>query len=215
MIRVYANQYPKEVAGMVLVDSTHEDTVLIMNGKLKRMRELSGGRTLPPIRTNISATEKELSAEEKQNILNQMGTPKIGSPYNRLPAEMQALRLWVLTQPRHYTADDNDYMGEEFAELYAARQKQEYPLGDAPLVVLLQKPEKPGAPPPGISADEWERFNDEKRRQKMEFTKLSRNSKLIVAENSGHHIQLDEPAVVANAIQQVVEAVRRGEKLLP
>jgi len=216
LIRVYANQYPKELAGMVLVDSTHEDTVLIMNGKLKRMRELSQGRNLPPIRTTISSAEKELSAEEEQGVedsLKQMGAPQIGSPYNRLPAELQAARLWVLTQPRHYTADSYDYMGEEFAELYAARQKQEYPLGDAPLVVLLQKPGKSGDPPPGISADEWERFNDEKRRQKVEFTKLSRNSKLIVAENSGHHIHLDEPAVVTNAIRQVIEASRRGEKL--
>jgi pimeloyl-ACP methyl ester carboxylesterase len=215
LIRVYANQYPKEVAGMVLVDSTHEDTELMMNGKFQRMRELSQGRILPPIRTTISAAEKELPADEKQNILKRMGTPKIGSPYNRLPAELQAVRLWVLTQPRHYTADDYDYLGEEFAELYAARQKQEHPLGDAPLVALLPKLGKPGAPPPGISADEWNRFNDEKRRQKVEYTKLSRNSKLIVAEKSGHHIQLDEPAVVANAIQQVVDAVRRGAKLLP
>src|SRR5262249_57792865 len=142
-----------------------------------------------------------------------MGAPTIGSPYNRCPEEQQPARLWVLTQPRHSTADSYDYMGEEFAELYAARQKQECPLGDAPLVVLLQKPGKPDAPPPGTSADEWERFNDEKRRQKMEFTKLSRNSKLIVAENSGHHIHLDEPAVVTNAIRQVVEAARPGEKM--
>jgi pimeloyl-ACP methyl ester carboxylesterase len=214
LIRVYANQYPKEVAGMILVDSTHEDTVFMMNGKLKRMRELSQGRTLPPIRTTISAAEKELPAEEKQNILKKMGTPKIGSPYNRLPAELQAMRLWVLTQPRHYTADGYDYMGEEFAELYAARQKQEYPLGNAPLVALLPKSGKPAAPP-GISTDEWEQFNDEKRRQKVEFTKLSHNSKLMVAENSGHHIHLDEPEVVINAIRQVIDAARRGAKLQP
>ena len=42
---------------------------------------------------------------------------------------------------------------------------------------------------------------------------LSRNSKQIVASNSGHHIQLDEPEVVTGAIQQVVEEVRRGAKL--
>ena len=29
IVRVYATRYPKEVAGMVLVDSSHEDTVHI------------------------------------------------------------------------------------------------------------------------------------------------------------------------------------------
>lgn len=217
IIRVFASQYSKDVAGMVLVDSTHEDAELMLNGKFQRMRELSKGRPLPPIRTTISAAEKDVSAEEKQQIevfLKQTGAPKISAPYNRLPAEIQAMRLWALTQPRYYTAIDYPYLNEEFAEIYAARQKQEYPLGDAALAVLLTKPGI-GAAPPGIPADEWKRVNEEKRRQKVEFTKLSRNSKLIVAENSGHHIQLDEPAVVANAIQQVVDAAQRGAKLLP
>ncbi len=217
MIRVFASQYPKEVAGMILVDSTHEDAELMLNGKFQRMRELSQGRPLPPIRTTISAAEKEVSAEEKQQVeifLKQTGVPKIGAPYNRLPAKIQAMRLWALAQPRYYTAMDYPYLHEEFAEIYAARQKQEYPLGATPLVVLLPKPGI-GDPPHGISADEWRRVNEEKRRQKVEFTKLSRNSRLIVAENSGHHIQLDEPEVVINAIQQVVDAVQRGAKLLP
>jgi pimeloyl-ACP methyl ester carboxylesterase len=217
LIRVYASQYPKEVAGMVLVDSTHEDTELMMNGKFQRMRELSQGRPLPAIRTTISADEKELSEEEKReidNFLKQMGPPKISAPYNRLPAEIQAARLWALSQPRHYAADDAPYLSEELAEIYAARQKQEYPLGAAPLAVLLPKPDV-GNPPPGVAADEWRRVNEEKRRQKEEFANLSRNSKLIVAENSGHHIHLDEPEVVINAIRQVIEAARRGAKLLP
>ena len=66
LVRVYASAYPQEVAGMVLVDSAHEDTALLMNGNPRRMRELSQGRTIPPVRTTISAAEKELSAEEKK-----------------------------------------------------------------------------------------------------------------------------------------------------
>jgi len=217
LVRVYASAYHQEVVGMVLVDSTHEDTVLLMNSKPRRMRELSQGRTIPPVRTTISAAEKELSAEEKQQVennLKEMGAPKIGAPYNRLPTESQAARLWALAQPRHYTADSYSYFAEEFAAVYAARQQQEYPLGDAPLAVLLQKPGYDD-PPPGVSAEEWKQINEEKRQQKVELTKLSRNSKLIVAENSGHHIHLDEPAVVTGAIRQVAEAAQRHTKLLP
>src|SRR5436190_247465 len=36
--RMYAHEYPKEVAGMVLVDSTHEDEYLWINGKIVRPR---------------------------------------------------------------------------------------------------------------------------------------------------------------------------------
>jgi hypothetical protein len=124
------------------------------------------------------------------------------------------LRLWGLTQPHHYIADSYPYLSEELAEIYAARRKQEYPLGDIPLAVLIKKPGY-GDPPRGIAAEEWKQVNEESRRQKIEFTKLSRNSKLIVAEKSGHHIQLDEPAVVTSAIQQVIDAAQRGAKLLP
>src|SRR5262245_50984185 len=51
LVRVYAERYPAEVAGMVLVDATHEDTVLMMNGKLVRMRKLATGKPVPDVKT--------------------------------------------------------------------------------------------------------------------------------------------------------------------
>jgi hypothetical protein len=157
--------------------------------------ELSEGRALPRVRTSIPAAEKELSAAERQeaeSFLKLIGPPRIGRPYNQLPAELQAARLWVLAQPKHDTAD-GFYMGEEFADLYAARQKREYPLRDIPLAVLLPTLEA-GSTPPGISAAEWTRFNDEKRQQKLDFVKLSRNSKLIVAATPGCVLNRARPA---------------------
>ena len=148
-----------DVAGFTLTQTAYAP-----NLKLPRRRcELAQGRTIPPIRTTIAAREKELSAEERQQVennLKQMGAPKIRAPYHRLPAELQAARLWVLAQPRHYTADSYPFFEEEFAAVYAARQKQEYPLGAAPLAVLLQKPGY-GDPPPGVSAEEWKQINEE------------------------------------------------------
>jgi pimeloyl-ACP methyl ester carboxylesterase len=43
---------------------------------------------------------------------------------------------------------------------------------------------------------------------------LSSRSRHIVAHESGHHIQLDQPDVVIDAIRQVVEAVRSGDQPL-
>jgi pimeloyl-ACP methyl ester carboxylesterase len=44
---------------------------------------------------------------------------------------------------------------------------------------------------------------------------LSRNSQLVVAENSGHEIHMDQPELVVSAIRAVIEAVRRGTALKP
>src|SRR5262249_48370310 len=90
--RTYAAQYRNEVAGMVLFDSTHEDTKINLNGKIQRVRELSQNRVVPPIQTSISATDKTLSAKERQGIegfLKQIGPPKIEPPFNQLPPEIQ------------------------------------------------------------------------------------------------------------------------------
>lgn len=214
--RVYAEQYPDEVLGIVLVDSTHEDTTLMYQGKLVRVREGAKGIAVPNVQTMQSSPPKPPTAEDiKQFEFNQkmFGAPKTEPPFDKLSASTQAMRLWFRSQPPRAAAG-SDFWAEELQAMYVARAKTPYQLGDKPLVVLLAKPDA-GNPPPGISADEWKRINEEKRQQKVGLANLSRNSKLIVAESSGHHIQLDEPRVVADAIRLVVDAVRRRSKLAP
>ena len=162
----------------------------------------------------IPATDKELSGEQRQKIeefMKMIGPPKIDPPYTKLPPEAQKQRLWARSQPKHFAADDDPYWGEEFAEIYTARQKQEHPLGDIPLVVLVGGKEDKS--PPGFSAAEWTKLNEEKRQQKIGSASLSRNGKVVVDPQSGHHIQLDNPELVIRSIREVVEAARRGTRL--
>ncbi|MBI3653814.1 MAG: alpha/beta hydrolase [Acidobacteria bacterium] len=214
--RVYAAQYPKEVVGMVLVDATHEDTTLMYQGKLVRVRESATGKPIPPVQTMQSSPPQPPTAEDlEQFAFNQkvFGKPKTEAPFDKLPASIQAMRLWFRSQPPNAAAEA-DFWAEELQEMYLARAKTPYQLGNIPLVVLVTKPVA-GNPPPGIATDEWQRINQEKRQQKMALTNLSHNSKLMVAQKSGHHIQLDEPQLVTKAIRQTVEAVRQHKKLLP
>jgi pimeloyl-ACP methyl ester carboxylesterase len=212
LVRTFAGQYPKEVAGMVLVDGTHEDTQLNINGKIQRMRELSQGRAIPPIQTTISAADKTLPSEERQQIedfLKQYGSPRIEPPFNRLPPNVQQVRLWALAQPQHYTADNDPYWGEEFAEMYAARKTHEYPLGDLPLIVLTRgKSEYP-------DTEDGRQLEEDRKRLQADLLNLSRNSKQIIAKTSGHHIQLDDPELVIEAIRQVVDSAQHHTKLAP
>jgi len=207
--RVYTAQYPREVAGMVLVDSTHEDTTLGFQGKLVHLRDIAKAEPVPTVQTMKSSPPKPVTKEQVDQFESTLKSspPRISAPFDKLPISIQEMRLWFLSQPPRAASVGQDFLAEEFRDIYEARAKTPYPLGNLPLVVLLQK--LGYEPPPGVDPEEWKRVSDEKRRQKIEFTNLSHNSKLIVAENSGHHIQLDEPQVVIDAIRLVVESSRQ------
>ena len=214
LTRVYAQAYPAEVAGIVLIDSTHEDTTLFMQGKPVRMREIARDVTIPAVQTMKTSPPKPATQEELdefQNRSKKSGPPKVRTPFDKLPASSQAMRVWALSQPPRASGSEG-FFAEELKEMYLARAKQPFPLADKPLIVLLPKFQY-GNPPGGLSVEEWKRISDEKRQQKLEFTNLSRNSKLTIAENSGHHIQLDEPQIVIDSIRMVVDAAKRHTKL--
>ena len=45
------------------------------------------------------------------------------------------------------------------------------------------------------------------------MTNLSRNSKQVVVNESDHHIHIEQPGVVVDAIKEVIEAINKKEKL--
>ncbi|HEX8723140.1 MAG TPA: alpha/beta hydrolase [Pyrinomonadaceae bacterium] len=214
--RVYAERYPRETAALVLVDPTHEDTVLMYQGKFVRVRDGARGRLVPAPQTVRNSPPRPASKEDVEQFeFNRkvFGAPKIEPPFDKLPARARAARLWFLSRPPRSAAGE-DFWAEELQAMYEARAKSPRPLGDTPLVVLLPGPEH-GDPPQGISADEWRSVNEEKRRQKEGLTDLSRNSRLVVSAKSGHHIQLEEPRAVVGAVRLAVTAARRGTGLPP
>jgi pimeloyl-ACP methyl ester carboxylesterase len=97
-----------------------------------------------------------------------------------------------------YAANDNPFEGEELARMRADRAKNAQPLGDALLVVLVRgRPEEPQA------------LEDEHRREQVALAGLSRKGRYVIADRSGHHIQLDQPDLVVSAIRDVVAASRQ------
>ena len=211
--RTYAGLYPNDVAGMVLVDSTTEDTTLSYQGKIVRVRDSAKGATVPDVQTIRSSPPKPpTKADLEQMEFNRklFGAPKITPPFDKLSSDLQILRLWALNNPK-LSAKTDDYWPDELRAMHESRVREPFQLRNTPLVILVGA--RTDATPPGMSAELWKQLSDEKRKQKMELANLSRNSKLIIAQNSGHHIQLDEPAVVVDAIRHVVEAVRSGKRL--
>jgi pimeloyl-ACP methyl ester carboxylesterase len=211
--RVYAAAYPKEVAGIVLVDSTTEDTTLSYQGKLVRIRDGAKNRTVPPVQTLASSPPKPPTESDlKQIAFNKQlfGEPTINPPFDKLPASMQTLRLWALSNPKP-SAQTDDFWPEELQAMHESRAKVPTQLGNMPLVVLIGG--KSGDVPQGVTAELWKQLYEEKVKKKRDLASLSKNSKVVIADRSGHHIQLDQPELVVSAIRQVVESVRNGSKL--
>src|SRR6266850_1778083 len=197
--RLFYEKYPDEVAGIVMVECGHEDSLSFINGKLVRQRELSKGRPVPEARSEMSDADRVIAPEVMKQLeqsLEAMGKPTIDPPYNKLPVNIQQIRLWALAEPKHLLADYNPFEGEEAEAMYKKRLKKEYPLGDLPLIVLHRQ-EGGYKPATGaITPEQVKQLDAERLVHNQDLVQLSRNSAHIVATNSTHDIHLDRAELV-------------------
>ncbi len=212
MVRVFARQYPREVSGLVLVDSTSEDTVLSINGKPVRMRELAKGTPIPPVRTRMPR-----SPAPPQNGAGggQSDSAALEPPFDRLPPEARTARSWAQSLPTFGDTNGAEFelLSEEMQIMHAEREREPHPLGDRPLIVLVPQESGADAPGTGPGAVEYRHIMAEKRQQKREMVQLSTNSLYVEVPNTRHEIHIDQPQVLARAIRAVVEAARKRTHL--
>jgi pimeloyl-ACP methyl ester carboxylesterase len=188
-VRVYAGQYPDEVSGVVLVDSSHEDQKARMPAKLREWSEARQVRRLEPfipllIRLGIA----------RLVLRHQFDTVKIPQP---MKDELRYLSL----QPQFVHA----VVAESLAFDASAQQAHAAgTLGDKPLIVLtagrsLDLPEMPAAEMQAFRAV-W--VNE----LQPSLARLSTRGQRIMVEQSDHLIPLDQPQAIVSAIRQVMEA---------
>jgi formylglycine-generating enzyme required for sulfatase activity/pimeloyl-ACP methyl ester carboxylesterase len=147
-MRLFADQYREQVAGLVLVDSAHPD-------QYRR-----SAAVLPPE-----------SPDESESV--------------------RFYREWFTTATLDPTLKP---------ELFEAGS-----LGDMPLAVLTA-PNKQRAD--DVPTELNDKFNQIWVELQAELAQLSSNSTHIMAETSGHFIQHDQPDLVIDAIEDVVQQVR-------
>jgi pimeloyl-ACP methyl ester carboxylesterase len=196
--RIFAENNPKEVAGIVLVDAYSEDSQLSMEGKLVRVRLAAKQRSIPEPRTTISITDQLKPAELQgiETFMNQMGTPQIDAPYDRLPEFSKQVRLWAVRQPK-YWAQDDDYLAEISARMYAEDKPHAHPLGDTPIVVLTRDLYDYPGPNAALLVKEH-------KEQQARMARLSTKSSQVIVRESGHEIQLYAPDSVVAAIRSLI-----------
>ncbi len=182
LVRDYQRRWPEQVAGMVLVDPTHDEGLAyVIDGKPKTISLM---------------TREELQQFMRELLARPVAPPrlpeKISAPFDRLPESLQSVRLWA---EAGYAADRDPnrtpYIGEgqrqEFIGLRTQRLSQAHPLGTLPLVVLTN-----GSNP-----------------QKAELAALSEVGRVVVAEKSCHEIHVCTPGLVVEAIRDVINAARQ------
>jgi pimeloyl-ACP methyl ester carboxylesterase len=177
-VRMFALQYPAEVAGMVLVDARSEYVDM----------------HTPP--ADVQAFQQALAAQGDQyRIARRLGLARlIGaslfSPPAMPSATREAMVLFATGQPGVNTTTAE---GRERAT--ADVQLQVAPsLGNRPLIVLASEQSMAHLP-----------FWPEAQRQQAA---LSTYGSLVVVPGSGHSIHWDQPAVVIEAVRQVVTQAR-------
>jgi len=188
----------------VLVDSFSEDAQLGINGKLLRIRLLAKDRPVPAPRSTVTPEDALTPSELKaaQDFIKQViGKPSIDPPFDKLPPDAQRARLWAGVQPKLFAQGD-DYLAEISANAYAEAQSNAHPLGDVPLIVLARSRSDY---PPDVAA----LLTAEHAAQQAKFATLSTTGTEIIVPSSGHHIQLDAPDAVVDAIRSLVLRTRR------
>lgn len=185
-MRLYANTYPDEVVGLILVDACHEDQSFEENiselnifGMLKNYLCNSTfshyiGISRWYMRENLDPFFSPLISQELRNIM----IAKASS--------IKALRV-----------RDNEmlYLKESLDQL----KKSENTLSDKPLIV--------------ITAEETNKDPSWKIFQK-ELVGLSSIGKQIIAEKSSHMINVDRPEVIVSAIKEMVGLYNNSSKIV-
>lgn len=203
VVRNFAQRYPRDVAGMVLVDAAFEHMrVGIGGGRTIRLGDGATGKTPPAPRLKMERAKAGAQ-------VNPPAAPAELDPLLKaLPVEYQQLHLWAQAQPQIEAAEASQ---REWSEEYFARwlkTSQEGSLGKLPLLVLTRAegryPEGQDVPPAQMEA--------ERREGQAKLAMLSRNSRQVMIP-SGHNMNLEAPDRVAEAIRSVVDAARHHGRL--
>ena len=183
-MRLYANRYPDEVAGLVLVDSTYEE----QSSEIQELYEGITQQQIGQFRVVGALKSLGLLALRPENI-----------PDPGLPAEAlaQYRAVWATTGHIDTAIAELESMQDSLAEMRAAEVTN---LGDIPLVVLSHGDN----PVPFLSEADNQKLEQAWQAMQTELAAQSSNSKQIVAEDSGHYIQLDQPQLVIDAVREVV-----------
>lgn len=191
-VRAFAAMYPNEVSGMVLVDASHER---IFDGEHLLIAQVKMFRWLIALRPLIG--KERLRQMYRRAILSGDDRGE-ASPAKRIFETFDAMdRLdgpWFKG-----IRDEYESVLQSCEQIDLLRKNQPFP--QVPLRVLSQG---------RISTSRREQaLASRLRKLHADLASLSTDSRHIIAKNSGHLIQLDEPELVIAAVREVLRSNSR------
>ncbi len=193
-VREYTARHPDDVAGMVLIDPSHED----------RLFTMIKGEAVPIADVTAEELRSTFGAESLVPIPRR--APQTGPPFELLPPELYKTRIALDERliasfpdsvPIEVVMHSAEAERAELSRRRAERRAKTHPLGDRPLVILSR----------GIDT------NTERDASFARLASISSNSRHLVVPDAGHEIHLFQPAVVIQAIQDVADAARNKTRL--
>ncbi len=200
IVRLIAADHPADVAGMVLVDAGTPLGLTNLNGKVGTTLSFSQGRTIPAPREAVTTADQltEAGIARIRGAVARSGMrPAIEPPFDKLPPEARRWRLWALDQPQRFVAMNSEFIGEEAERIQAENNRSPQPLAEMPLVVLSRDTTVEKAATPNLVG------------LQQGVARLSRLGDARVVPGAGHHIHVDRPEAVIEAIRQVVDQARK------
>jgi len=203
-VRKYAEQFPDEVEGMVLVDASNEHQKSKLPPEFLKLDE------------GNNRFFRAMSWVSRFGLLRFIGlfiNPQSMAPayIKKLPKDVRTAYLTMMSHPSYFTTT----LAEKAAFYKSVEEKDDKQaladLGDMPLIVLTAET----TIDPSLLAMQKipENLSEEWVHQvwmglQDELAALSTNSTHVVATGSGHGIQLDRPDLVIEAIRKLVEATK-------
>jgi pimeloyl-ACP methyl ester carboxylesterase len=179
LARAYYRAHPEMVRGLALIDSPHPDMMVMpVNGQPKKMYDLT--------EADIEALA-EIGRKRNQQT---PPDPKIEPPFDRLPAELHASHLWAMKRWMENSRTFDPAVVLKTQAEFSKRLKDQRL--EVPTIVITR----------AKSADQAEPWVD----SQQKLAAMATNGKLIRAVGSGHDIQLEQPALIAAAIRDLLAA---------
>lgn len=193
--RQFAACYPDDVAGLVMVDSAHEQQAKRFPERLVKMFE--GMRSMVAVmklvgRSGIFALIPKLVPIDDLSKLPKQTADTI----------------------RGVVASSKSHIETTIAETLSVIKVETQPvptLGDLPMIVISHGRLDTNAVPPSLGVEVRDAYERVWHEFQVEIAGLSRRGRRIVAERSGHNVIFDQPEIVIESILELVGSTSQIE----
>lgn len=190
-VREFYKHHPQEIVGMVFVDSSHEQQA----------------NRLPP--SEGTATYDNMI--NACRFLQPLGVVRISGVFNQLLDQFdldEATKKGMLASiNKSHTCSAMYWETQSFSD-EVKDELAPTSLGDLPLIVLSQGEEPTASPELGLTLDQARAEREVWNTLQQELAGLSKNTQRYIAEQSGHVIQREQPALLIEKVSAFVLELR-------